>query len=75
MQDFGEYIPFDATFYDTNVSASTYHNYYVERWAQIVHDLCVELGVEQDIVPFHRSSALKVKQINPKKTTILKSWH
>eukprot|EP01083_Nonionella_stella_P069357 184879_1 len=58
MADFGEYIPFDAVFYDTTVSASFYHNEFAQKWAQIVREAVHEMDDADVIIPFHRSSSL-----------------
>ncbi|ETO15409.1 alpha-glucosidase [Reticulomyxa filosa] len=39
MADFGEYLPLDAVLYDSSsVSGQAYHNYFAQRWAQVVRE-------------------------------------
>ena len=58
MADFGEYIPFDAVFYDKDVSASFYHNQYAQKWADTVRAAITEMGMDDEVIPFHRSASL-----------------
>lgn len=58
MADFGEYIPFDAVFHDQSVVASEYHNEFAAKWAETVRDAICEVGMDDKVIPFHRSAAL-----------------
>ncbi len=53
-----EYIPFDAVFHDQSVSLSFYHNEYAQRWADTVRAAISEVGMDDEVVPFHRSASL-----------------
>lgn len=55
MCDFGEYLPFDASLYSGESSAS-YHNKYPEAWGQIAHQAIAEANRSDDVLFFMRSS-------------------
>ena len=59
MADFGEYVPFDAVFFDESVDAASYHNAYAEAWSQTVRDAINAMGGDADdaVIPWHRSAA------------------
>lgn len=51
MADFGEYLPFDATLYDSTAVASEYHNRYPEEWAKVVAEAVEEAHQERRLQP------------------------
>ena len=53
MADFGEYLPFDATLYDSSAAASEYHNRYPEEWAKVVAEAVEEAHQERRMRLIH----------------------
>jgi len=54
MADFGESVPYEAVPF-SGESASTFHNRYVELWAQINREVIEESGMSGEIAFFNRA--------------------
>lgn len=63
MNDFGEYLPFDAVLFDGTL-AEIYHNYYPQAWAKLTSDAVAEILKQDDIVYFMRSGWLQSPKYN-----------
>lgn len=46
MADFGEYLPYDAVLFDTEIPPEEYHNFYPEAWAQLNEEAVKEYEAE-----------------------------
>jgi len=57
MNDFGEYLPFDAVLY-SGEDAAAYHNRYPQEWSDLVAEAVAETGMSDEVVFFSRSAAL-----------------
>ncbi|GAA5802552.1 hypothetical protein HPULCUR_008022 [Helicostylum pulchrum] len=57
MADFGEHLPFDSSeiVLHSGEPSSSYHNRYPQDWAQLNHEVVVELAKEKDSICFFRS--------------------
>lgn len=63
--DFGESIPFDATFFNKSVSSFESHNSYPEKWAILNEEVLQEANKLNDTFFFMRSG----NQYSPKHVT------
>mmetsp|Transcript_35559 Transcript_35559/g.82332 ORF Transcript_35559/g.82332 Transcript_35559/m.82332 type:complete len:781 (+) Transcript_35559:115-2457(+) len=57
MNDFGEYLPFDAVLY-SGEDAAAYHNRYPQEWSDLVAEAVEETGMSDEVVFFSRSAAM-----------------
>lgn len=61
MTDFGEYTPYESkkARFHSGVPAEEFHNQYPQEWAKLADEIVHELGIENDVVMFHRSAYTK----------------